>query len=67
MQALFVSRGLRQSITEHYKLRELVSARDVNDEYRMLVRKGAKGIIGDSRLESLRAVFVRHGLDPIHF
>lgn len=66
-KAIFVTLQLRQAITEHYRLRELVSARDVNDEYMMLVRKGANGVIGDVRLEALRAVFVRHGLDPIHF
>ncbi len=66
MKAIYVTHQLRQDITKHYHLKELVSARDVNDEYRMLVRKGARGIVGDTRLEALRAVFVRHGLDPVH-
>ena len=66
MTAIFVTRELRKAITEHYHLRDLVTAREVNDEYKMLVRKGAHGIVGDHRLEALRAVFVRHGLDPVH-
>lgn len=67
MKAICVTLELRKAITAHYRLRELVSARDVNDEYKMLVRKGWRGIVGDNRLEALRDVFVRHGLDPVHF
>ncbi len=66
MKAIFVTTELRQAITSHYRLKDLVSARDVNDEYKMLIRKGWRGIVGDIRLEALRNVFVRHGLDPVH-
>lgn len=65
-KAIFVTLPLRRAITDHYRLRELVTAREVNDEYKMLVRKGWHGIVGDQRLEALRDVFVRHGLDPVH-
>ena len=65
-RAIYVTRQLREAITNHYRLTDLVSARDVNDEYMMLIRKGRSGIIGDLRLEALRTVFVRHGLDPVY-
>ncbi len=66
MKAIYVTPALRRAIQEHYRLREPVTAREVNDEYRMLVRKGLRGIAGDNHLEALRDVFVRHGLDPVH-
>ena len=61
MTKIHVTLSLRRAITDYYQSRELVSIREVHDEYRMLARKGSHGIVGDSRLEALRAIFARHG------
>ncbi len=59
-----VSTKLQQDIARHYRVRSVTVA-EVRDEYRMLVRKGFELTVGDVRLEPLRDIFVRHGLDPL--
>ncbi len=66
MSACKVTAALRADIEKFYRLREPICNADVLGEYKMLVRKGFDGIVGNSRLEALRDVFTRHGCDPVH-
>lgn len=66
MSALHITDALKRDLERFYRLREPICNADVRAEYRMLARKGLLGIAGDSRLEALRDVFVRHGADPVH-
>lgn len=63
-----VTPELRRDVQTFFKLREPVSAADVIAEYRMLVRHAlyGQGIARDPRRAALRAIFARHGLDPVH-
>ena len=66
MKAFKVTETLRRDVQQFYRLREPVCNADVRAEYRNLARRGLAGIAGDSRREALRAIFARHGADPVH-
>jgi hypothetical protein len=61
-----ITPALRADIAKHYGIAAGVCNADVMAEYRNLARKGYAGICGDARREALRAIFARHGLDPVH-
>ena len=66
MKALKVTAALRHEVQQFYRLREPICNADVQAEYRNLARRRLAGIVGDSRREALRAIFARHGADPVH-
>lgn len=66
MAALKVTAALRKDVQKFYGLTEPVSNTDVKDEYTVLVRRGLVGIAGDAHREALRAIFAKHGADPVH-
>jgi hypothetical protein len=66
MGALRITDGLRRDVQRFYGLREPVCNADVRAEYKNLAWRGLAGICGDFRREALRAIFARHGADPVH-
>lgn len=62
---LKITPALRTAIQEFYGLRGSVCNADVRAEFKNLARRGLAGIAGDARREALRAVFIKHGADPV--
>jgi hypothetical protein len=66
MAALAITPALRSEIARFYGLREPICNADVRAEYKNLARVGREGICGSFKREALRAIFARHGADPVH-